>query len=492
MHLLTNGSFESVDAQGQPINWKLPDPKAAQIVEENGNHFLRLTSNSFTAHPDAANRMRIDPQWKTISIRARIRTRDLHLRQNAQATDGARLEYAFENANGVGLAGAGTPVTMLRAVQSDQNWTFLKADVYNDNEKAEYLRVTPAIAGATGTADFDDIHVVPNPVLDLTPRLREGLPEGNFEKADAAGNPLGWKISNPTQIKIVEEEGNHFLRLLNKTKGFLSAYNDFTIDPTWRRIRVQGRLRVQGLKRGANEWETTRLQYWFTDGGSNMIGPWQRPMEIKHDTDDWVLMRSEAKVPLGATRLRISPEILNAAGQADYDDIKVMQEPAWLDLPIRDGFPEGTFENVDEEGNPAGWILDDKEHAQVAEEKGNHFLRLINDNIDDSVSASTEFKLNPTWKKIKIRLRMRGKNIKIGPSPNDESHPRLAYEFADDNGKVGPWVGNLPTLPQSSDWETKEIEATIPPDAKYIMLRPEMVYSSGIMDIDDIQFTVLQ
>src|SRR5687768_239164 len=111
----------------------------------------------------------------------------------------------------------------------------------------------------------------------------------------------------------------------------------------------------------------------------------------------------------------------------------------------------GDFEKV-KEGRAENWVLGKEGETRVSlgEEKGNHFLRIAIDRPMQIVSVKQILKVEPGWKSITVKARMRGKGVKLGEK--DFHTPRVTVMFAGADGKqVGDWP-DAPALSSDSDW----------------------------------------
>src|SRR5258706_10430034 len=131
------------------------------------------------------------------------------------------------------------------------------------------------VYGPGGELSVDDITVLPNPPIEALP-IQAGFPEGTFEKLEADGSPVGWKLPKEPNVKVLEENANHFLRLVNEKPGSTTAIEDnrFTLDSKWKVLKLSARLRSKDLKIGTNMVDDARLQFVFEDATGKMIGGW--------------------------------------------------------------------------------------------------------------------------------------------------------------------------------------------------------------------------
>jgi hypothetical protein len=151
------------------------------------------------------------------------------------------------------------------------------------------------------------------------------LPNGNFETLGTNGRPTGWDTP-PRNSRVVHENGNHYM-VINKTTGEELPWLSLTLplDPSWQRLRLSAKMRVQNLKLGAEEWQNARVGLRWEDAAGQLVG-YPTMLEIKADSD-WKTLVSEFDVPTEAKRLSINPGIYGAAGELSIDDIQLVQLP---------------------------------------------------------------------------------------------------------------------------------------------------------------------
>jgi len=314
------------------------------------------------------------------------------------------------------------------------------------------------------------------------------FPEGTFEELDDNGLPSGWELPNRQQVNLMEEDGNHFLRLANDKPGeTVWAEYPFVLNPRWQRVLVRARLRASHLQRPANArtWETARLGLVFERVAGQRFGdfPPASP-DVFHDCV-WTERECVVPVPAGAKALRLTPILQNTTGTLDIDDIEIVGNPPPKSRPLRPGFPEGSFEQLDDAGAPQGWPLETEPHAQLVEEDGNHFLRLTNDDPKQFVILNSRFALPAGTTRVTIKVKLRGTHLRAGDQGYENG--RLGFTFEDENGiRVGPWPMTPALKQDSAAWVSQSITTAVPADARYLVLSPVMQGTTGTLDLDDI------
>lgn len=316
---------------------------------------------------------------------------------------------------------------------------------------------------------------------------------GDFEDVDEHDPPLGLTWGDHKYFKLMAEGGNHFLRLTSppgpdgKGMQLLAMVLRFQVGANWRKVRIAVRMRARHIVLGNQPWENARLAPLFEDATVQNMG-YPGVLDAQHDTD-WVDKAVDVEVPQGAAYIKLSLESF-ASGTIDYDNIQLTPNPPPPSRPLRQGLPKGTFENLNAADFPLMWRPSNPRRVKLMEAAGNHFLRL--DNLPDAegkwdsfLAAPCRFRLDPTWKKVRLKVRMRAHNLQVGQQGHEKA--RLAPLFEDANGiSAGPGQPIL-DLSQDTDWVDLKLELTIPPGSVYVTLSPEMIGCRGVADYAHIQ-----
>jgi hypothetical protein len=311
------GDFENLVGGEKPEGWVFPASENVQLIEdETGNHYVRIGSNGRQEERRVAYKVLLAPEWKTLKVTARMRVQGLIPGENNWET--ARVSVVYHNAQDAEYHWT-SPISLI----ADTQWNTFSG-VSNIPERAKYAMVYAGTQGKAGEMGVDNIVVEPDGPLDAPP-LRDGFPEGNFEDIDNNGIVRVWNIANSRERGVVEENGNHFLRLTNPKPGQTVGFDRFwKLDPEARIIRVSTRLRGTNLVPGKEPYETGRLGWVLTDAQGNMVGGWQPTPELRQDSD-WRTFEYTVAVPKGAVLIKLTPMLLNCAGTVDIDDIDIKQ-----------------------------------------------------------------------------------------------------------------------------------------------------------------------
>ena len=158
---------------------------------------------------------------------------------------------------------------------------------------------------------------------------------GGFEQdADNDGWPDGWPRAQGTAL--AREGGNSWL-VVSQYGGPTQA---IALQPDWARLRLTFRMRTTDVVLGDEGWKDGRLAMNFTDDQDRHLDPWP---DVFHGvgTTDWARCEREYRIPEGATRLLLSPNLYGTAGKVEFDDIRLvvsrLRSQAKEDVPAPEG-----------------------------------------------------------------------------------------------------------------------------------------------------------
>jgi len=150
------------------------------------------------------------------------------------------------------------------------------------------------------------------------------LVNGDFQTAPSAqGGVPDWTIKGDNnQAKVVEEEGNRFLRLDLPQQGYLQALQQFPVGKDWTGLSVSAKVRIQGMKKGPEDHNTVTLLYIFEDAQGQHVGQWNQKM-FQGDQDWQPFEMTIEPIPEGAKTLTVACSIMNTSATADFDEVVV-------------------------------------------------------------------------------------------------------------------------------------------------------------------------
>src|SRR5882724_2511760 len=191
-NVFPSGAFENIDARGVLLDWKPISGNTARLAEEGSNHYCILTTTNAKRPTVISTKLPVDQSWRKLKVSARLRARDLQ--PGEQAWQNARIMLRFEDETGKPLSFPSCP-----QLGMDSDWVALST-TFEVPASATTLAVEPGVYGPAGELSVDDITVVPNPPIEALP-IHAGFPGGTFEKLEADGSPIGWKLPKQPNVK---------------------------------------------------------------------------------------------------------------------------------------------------------------------------------------------------------------------------------------------------------------------------------------------------
>ena len=148
---------------------------------------------------------------------------------------------------------------------------------------------------------------------------------GNMEEPDGKGGARGWhtQARYQPQVTLMEEGGNHFLRVNNPDAGKLVYFDrKIELDPAWVAVTVSARMRSTGFTSGKGSKQDGRVDVIFRDEHGTRVGGYPTVPCVRGDSP-WTVRSATADVPPGAKSLLLQVGIFNSSGTVDFDDITV-------------------------------------------------------------------------------------------------------------------------------------------------------------------------
>ncbi|MDQ3813958.1 MAG: beta-galactosidase [Armatimonadota bacterium] len=176
------------------------------------------------------------------------------------------------------------------------------------------------------------------------------MPHGAFDKAGPEALK-GW--SGAHNAKLVEENGNRFLRFVNDDADkVVNIETRLRLEPTWKTLRFSGRLRATVTGLGKERWYGARLTQQFLNAAGQVIQPYPPQPSLRETSTNWVEFAHEVKLPDQAVTWQLTPGLWGTAGTLDLDDLKfevveaVGGAETARDAPLPAG-AKGTFEQAE-------------------------------------------------------------------------------------------------------------------------------------------------
>jgi Endoglucanase len=347
--LLKNGNMEEdADGNGWPDHW--PRVNSASFEEEDGNHFIRLTSPGPNETTLLYYKIPLPEGAQALELSWRQRVSDL--RPGPKPWFDARIMMEFRDASDKIVKGApGAPYVR----KSTDGWQEKTIQFLVPEGATDFVMMPTLFQVESGIFDLDDFSLK---VIDAT-ELREKaaaaeaerarklaemaakrqeaaartlekenslVPNGDFETdSKGAGFPDGWGRAKPG-ISWEEEEGNHYLRLSSTAPGeMVMVYRTFDLPEGTQAVELSWRQRITGLKKGTNSWYDARIMIDALDAAGKKTPKQPGAAVAGGDTKgQWVEKKKSVLVPDGAVTLALMPALFRVeAGTFELDDIRV-------------------------------------------------------------------------------------------------------------------------------------------------------------------------
>ncbi len=344
--LLKNGSLESdVNADAWPDDW--PKNKDAAFVEEDGNHFLRLTSPEPGATVLLYQRLPIPAGTEALEMTWRQRIPDLH--PGKQAWYDARIMLEFRNVADEKLPDA-PPAPYARGAAKD--WVERSVQFLVPKDAAFFILMPSLFQVESGTFELDDFVITKADAAPIREKAEAAAAEkavkvaagaavrqakaaatlaangslvtnGNFEMEGKEAWPKDWGQLKTNGSWETEEGGNRFIRMTSTEPGkTVMMYRTFDLPEGTKALAMNWRQRVTGLKKGAMPWYDARIMMEFMDASGKKMPKNPSAPYAQGDTKGWVDKSTEFLVPEGAVTLVMMPSLMQVnAGTFDLDDI---------------------------------------------------------------------------------------------------------------------------------------------------------------------------
>lgn len=148
--------------------------------------------------------------------------------------------------------------------------------------------------------------------------------------------------------------------------------------------------------------------------------------------------------------------------------------------------PNGDFENLDGAGRPAEWAWVHPGSLAIVEEEGNSFLRVSQEKAGPHVFAETRVPVDPGWVAVRVRAKMRARDLEPGKHEHGYQNGRIQFLFENEREeRVGPWP-ECPALNEDTGWAWLETQADVPDGAKWMRLQCAIFAATGVVDFDDV------
>lgn len=368
--LAPNTGFElDADGNGWPDGWATPKVGGSWVNEE-GNHFLRLSS------PEAGKMVML---YKEIPIPAGTEALEISWKQRVTGLKkgkkpwfDARFLMEFMDAKRERVPGSPGAAATGRDTEGwvEKQMAFLVP------EGATTLKFMPCLfLVEAGTFDIDDLVIQPTDPLPV----REAIAEAEAKRAQEVAARLAKRQAKAAELlattgslipggdfetssgkkEIVEEEGNHFLRLVTTEPGKLTMhYRLIDLPADTSAVELSWKQRVTGLQKGVNPWFDARFLMEWKDAAGKPLPERPPAPYTQKDTKGWEEKSTSFLVPEGAATLVLMPSLFQTkAGTFDIDNLVLKPtDPAPILARKAEAERRAAARYVpDEKPNPAKW-----------------------------------------------------------------------------------------------------------------------------------------
>ncbi|MEZ0215903.1 MAG: glycoside hydrolase family 5 protein [Rariglobus sp.] len=345
--LIPNFSMEvDADHDQWPDNW--PQLKAGGAwVEEEGNHFIRLTSTEPGKLVMLYHEIRIPEGVEAVELTWRQRVTGL--KRGKESWFDARIMMEWMDADRAKV----TPAPAAAVTGKDTGGWVDRSVKFLVPEGARMLKFMPALFNVqAGTFDLDNVTLVAvdaapiKAAVDAAAKARAEklaaqtaasqakaaakleasgtlISNGNFETPNKAGTgPADW--GNAGTWGTDEDTGNRFLRLQNTEPGkTVMSFRTIILPAGVQAFELSLRWRITGLKPGEMPWHDARIMMDVKDAAGHKLKP-PSALFSRNNTKDgaWVERSTSFLVPEGGVTIDLMPSLFEVkSGTFDLDDI---------------------------------------------------------------------------------------------------------------------------------------------------------------------------
>ncbi|WP_309383845.1 glycoside hydrolase family 5 protein [Cerasicoccus frondis] len=333
--LVANSDLE-VDANldGWPDGWARLKTGGSWEVED-GNHFIRMQSQQPGETVMLYQEIEIPPGVEAIEMTWKQRISGLQVGEKSWYD--ARIMMEFMDASRTKVA----PTPRAPNTRKDTDGWVEKKTCFLVPADAVTLKFMPSLFLVNaGTYDLDDIVLMPTDAEELRAAAEQAKLErarkdqekmaGRQAKADRllseTGSLIpGWDFEGRWSGKknIVEEGGNHYLRLVSTEPGeMVMDYREVDIPAGVDALQLSWSQRVTGLKKGEKPWFDARIMMEWKDASGKKLSGKPSPSYTQKDTNGWMDKTISFMVPEDAATLIMMTTLFNVkAGTFELDNM---------------------------------------------------------------------------------------------------------------------------------------------------------------------------
>ncbi len=181
------------------------------------------------------------------------------------------------------------------------------------------------------------------------------FPTGAFKDAAPGAPPSGWELSPGTDAKVVEENGQRFLRLVNDKPGATARIvTKVAVPADWEGVKITAKARSTGIKTGTEAWHVAKTQTLFMskDGKTKLTDGWPNVAEFRNDAPEWKSSSGTVANPGADALLMLEIAMFNCQGVYDLAEITLAPVTVFGFTRTADGKPDCWGKEPVEETSP--------------------------------------------------------------------------------------------------------------------------------------------
>lgn len=317
---------------------------------------------------------------------------------------------------------------------------------------------------------------------------------GDFHAIGGDGKFQDWK--HGANVVVGKDKKNNFAIISNSVPGkYVAISQDIELKSEWEKLALHVKMRVNSLdeKTAKKPAGLPRAMLVFTTASREKQF---RPIcHLAEKTDGkFVELWEEVEIPPDSKIVGLVFDLSSTTGEFEVDDVELFADPP-KGVPLSVLESAGKFNQSRKLGaaTPPAWITTYKISSQqvppvrIETEGAEKFLRIENKTPDEDIYCENYFKIDPSWKKVKVSAKIRAKDLKCGSEVYHDARVMITFTDGKAN-KVGGY-GDVPCVKADQDWKEASAVREVPDGATAIRLQVGLFHSTGTADFDDISVT---
>ena len=324
MNLLNNGGFEQGLKNKIPLYWGTEYYNCSLDSGYSGENSMKI-SNSKPITSLGAQKVPLDGERiRRVFISAFVRANNIV--PGKERWEKGNLQVLFFDANDKQLGGW----PEVGPWTGTFDWAFFKKG-FPVPWGTKSAKVVLGLVNSSGTIWFDDIKLYDAKEVPVDPYNL--VSNGDFAIWEdwAYLGPAGGGLFSPGY------QSDSCLMISNSIPGFSMASQSIPLEgENISRVKVEGMMKVDNVVAGSKPWQKARISLEFKDWQGIRIGGYPIVVELS-GASDWQKVSDEFDVPKETKRVDIFAGLLECAGTAYFDDIKLSAFDANGDPVKREG-----------------------------------------------------------------------------------------------------------------------------------------------------------